>query len=230
MQSGFLDAQPLMLNMDVFLSQVATTLIALFPIANPIGAVPIFYTLTDGDTPKNRRKQAFSTAINVAVVLCAFFVLGQFILSFFGITLGVLQIAGGLVVSHTAWEMVAVRKRLTDREHQEAMEMEDVSFVPMAMPLVSGPGAIGVVIGMAATSRGWPKEAGVVLGILLLALLLYFFLALGEPIIKRLGKTGVGVLNRILGFFVLAIGVQLIVYGVFDILQQNASLLLRQAG
>lgn len=213
--------------MEAFLSQVAGTLVALFPIANPIGAVPIFYTLTDGDTPRFRRKQALSTAINVALILCAFFVLGQFILSFFGITLGVLQIAGGLIVSHTAWEMVAVRKRLTDREHQEAMEMEDVSFTPMAMPLVSGPGAIGVVIGMAAGSRGWPKEAGVVLGIVLLALILYFLLVLGEPLVKRLGRNGLGVLNRVLGFFVLAIGVQLIVHGMFDLLRQNAPNLLK---
>lgn len=213
--------------MDAFLSQVAGTLVALFPIANPIGAVPIFYTLTDGDTTKFRRKQALSTAINVALILCAFFVLGQFILSFFGITLGVLQIAGGLVVSHTAWEMVAVRKRLTDREHQEAMDMEDISFTPMAMPLVSGPGAIGVVIGMAASSRGWPKEAGVVLGIVLLAVIVYLLLVLGEPLVKRLGRNGLGALNRILGFFVLAIGVQLIVHGVFELLRQNAPSLLR---
>ncbi len=213
--------------MEAFLSQVAGTLIALFPIANPIGAVPIFYTLTEGDTPKFRRKQALSTAINVALILCAFFVLGQFIVSFFGITLGVLQIAGGLIVSHTAWEMVAVRKRLTDREHQEAMAIEDISFTPMAMPLVSGPGAIGVVIGMAANSRGWPREAGVLLGIVLLSLILYFLLALGEPIVKRLGRNGLGVLNRVLGFFVLAIGVQLMVYGILDLLRQNAPSLLR---
>lgn len=207
--------------MEAFLSQVAETLVALFSIANPVGAVPIFYTLTEGDTPKFRRKQALSTAVNVALILCAFFVLGKFILSFFGITLGVLQIAGGLIVSHTAWEMVTVRKRLTDREHQEAVEMEDISFTPMAMPLVSGPGAIGVVIGMAENSRGWPKEAGVVLGIGLLALILYFLLALGGPLVKRLGRNGLGVLNRVLGFFVLAIGVQLIVYGVFDLLKQH---------
>jgi multiple antibiotic resistance protein len=216
-----------MLDMDVLLAQVAATLVALFPITNPIGAIPIFYTLTDGDTPKYRRKQALSTAINVALILCTFFVLGQFILSFFGITLGVLQIAGGLIVSHTAWEMVTVRKRLTDREHQEAVEMEDISFTPMAMPLVSGPGAIGVVIGMAASSRGWPREAGVVLGILLLATILYLLLVLGEPMVKRLGRNGLGVLNRVLGFFVLAIGVQLVVNGVFELLKQNAPRLLR---
>lgn len=119
------------------------TLAALFPIANPIGAVPIFYSLTAEDTPRYRLNQARKTALNVIGVLVTFLLIGKLILSFFGISLGVLRIAGGLIVGHTAWEMVTARRRLTNEEHQEAVDKEDVSFTPMAVPMIGDPGVIG---------------------------------------------------------------------------------------
>ncbi len=94
------------------------TLVALIPIANPIGAVPVFYSLTDTDSDRYRMRQARSTAINVTWLLAVFFLGGKFILSFFGISLGVLRVAGGLLVGHTAWEMVTARQRLNATEHQ----------------------------------------------------------------------------------------------------------------
>lgn len=84
------------------ISYTVGTLAALFPIANPVGAVPIFYSLTATDTPNYRLRQAQKTALNVILVLATFFLAGQLILNFFGISLGVLRIAGGLIVAHTA--------------------------------------------------------------------------------------------------------------------------------
>ena len=109
---------------------------ALFPIANPIGAVPVFYTLTATETSSQRHQQALQTATNVVLVLAVFLVAGRWILEFFGISLQVLRLAGGLLVAHTAWEMVTVRQRLTPSEKDEAMEKEDISFTPMAVPLI----------------------------------------------------------------------------------------------
>jgi multiple antibiotic resistance protein len=160
-------------------------------------------------------------------VLWAFFLAGKFILSFFGISLGVLQIAGGLVVSHTAWEMVSARPRLTEHENREAVDMEDISFTPMAVPIVSGPGAIGVTIGMSEQTTQWTGIVGCLLGITLLGIILYLLLALGEPLVKILGKNGLGMMNRILGFFVLAIAVQLIVNGALALLKESIPSLLR---
>lgn len=137
------------------ISYTVGTLAALFPIANPLGAVPIFYGLTAADTSKYRLRQAQKTALNVILVLATFFLAGKLILSFFGISLGVLRIAGGLIVAHTAWEMVTSRQRLTSQEHKEAVDKEDVSFTPMAVPMVSGPGAIGVVIGLLTKASQW---------------------------------------------------------------------------
>ena len=203
------------------------TLAALFPIANPIGAIPIFYSLTAEDTPRYRLQQAQKTTFNVFVVLVAFLFLGQLILSFFGISLGVLRIAGGLIVAHTAWEMVTAQQRLTTQEHQEAIDKVDISFTPMAVPMIGGPGAIGVVIGFATQARQWSDYLGCLLGIGLFSVSLYLCLVLGEPLIEKFGATGMGALNRILGFLILAIAVQLIANGTVEIIKLAAPTLLK---
>lgn len=203
------------------------TFVTLFPIANLLGAVPIFYSLTSADTQSYRRRQVRQTTINVILVLVTFLVAGKLILAFFGISLGVLQISGGLIVAHTAWEMVAARQRLTEAESQEAVDKEDISFTPMAVPMVSGPGAIGVVVSLSERAKEWMAFWGCLVGIVLLGMLLYLFLALGEPLIKRLGKNGIGALNRVFGFFILGIAVQLIADGTLALLQQSAPGLLK---
>lgn len=202
----------------------AVTLAALFPIANPVGAIPIFYSLTATDTPRYRLKQAQRTALNVVLVLAIFFLVGKLILSFFGISLPVLRIAGGLIVGHTAWEMVTARPRITDSEHKAAIDQEDISFTPMAVPMISGPGAIGVVIGLSTKATQWSDYAGCLLGLAGLGLVLYLCLRLGESLIERLGKNGLGALNRVLGFFILAIAVQLITDGLLELLHPSAQL------
>lgn len=210
-----------------FLSSILGILTALFPIANPIGAVPIFYSMTVSDSQAYRRRQAQQTTINVVLVLIAFLLVGRLILSFFGISLGVLQIAGGLVVAHTAWEMVTARQRLTESEHQEATDKDDISFTPMAVPIISGPGAIGVIIGLSERAQDWIAYSGYLIGIVLFGIVLYLCLALGEPLIRIMGKNGIGAMNRVLGFFILGIAVELIANGTIAFIRQTAPELLR---
>jgi multiple antibiotic resistance protein len=198
------------------------TLAALFPIANPIGSVPIFYSLTARDTPGERRKQAQKTAINVVLILAVFLLGGRTILEFFGISLNVLRIAGGLLVANAAWEMVTSRQRLTDSEQQAGAEKEDISFTPMAIPLIAGPGSIGVTIGLATKLTHWSDYLGCLIGIVLFGGLLYVCLVLGESLLSILGRNGLGALNRVLGFFILAIAVQLIADGVISLFQTAA--------
>lgn len=193
---------------------------ALFPIANPIGAVPVFYSLTATETSSQRHQQALHTATNVVLVLAVFLVAGRWILEFFGISLSVLRLAGGLLVAHTAWEMVTVRQRLTPSEKDEAMEKEDISFTPMAVPLISGPGAIGVVTSLSISFNHWVEYLESLVGIVLIGISLYLCLVLGEPLIKRLGRNGVGALNRVFGFFILAIGVRFIADGSISLLKE----------
>ncbi|MBW4473161.1 MAG: MarC family protein [Stenomitos rutilans HA7619-LM2] len=196
------------------------TFVALFPIANPIGAAPVFYSLTEADSDRYRMQQARMTAINVIWLLAAFFLIGKFILAFFGISLGVLRIAGGLLVGHTAWEMVTARQRLNATEHQDAQDKDDISFTPMAVPLIGGPGAIGVVIGMSERATQVVDYVGCLVGIGLLGIVLYLCLVLGETLAKRMSSSGLGALNRVLGFFILAIAVQFVADGVADLVKQ----------
>jgi multiple antibiotic resistance protein len=201
------------------LNYTIVTLAALFPIANPIGAVPVFCGLTETDTRSERKKAAQQIVINVVVILAAFLLGGRAVLEFFGISLNVLRIAGGLLVANAAWEMVTSRQRLTDSEQEARHAQEDITFTPMAIPLIAGPGSIGVVIGLATKMTQWSDYLGCLIGIFLFGGLLYICLMLGESLLSMLGRNGLGALNRILGFFILAIAVQLIADGVISLMQ-----------
>src|SRR3984957_239479 len=128
----------------------AATFLALFPIVDPFGGIPIFFTLTASWTAKDRNRTALKTGIWVFAILITFLFVGRFLLYFFGISLPVLKIAGGLIVANTAWGMVTSHARITPAETDEAQVKEDISLTPLAMPLMSVPGAIGVVMGLAA--------------------------------------------------------------------------------
>lgn len=208
--------------MEHLLTQAIATFFALLPIANPIGAVPIFYSLTAVDSSSHRHEQVRQISINVVLVLVLFFLAGRLILEFFDVSLGVLRIAGGLLIAHTAWEMVTVRPRLTPPEKEEAYEKEDIAFTPMAVPMLSGPGAIGVVMGLSARASEVTDYLGSLVGILVLGVIIFVCLELGELVMLRMGKTGIGAFNRVMGFLILAIAVQFIGEGTFAFIQSTA--------
>jgi len=197
-------------------SAALTTFLALFPIVNPFGGIPLFFSLTTDFTPEERRYTALKTALYVIAILVVFMLFGRFVLNFFGISLPVLKIAGGLIVANTAWGMVTGSSRITEKENREALTKEDISLTPMAMPMLSGPGSIGVVMGLAAHADHSLVYVGMILGILAIGLTVYLFLRLGGPLVKQLGPGAVGAISRIFGFLILAIAVQLVWDGVAD--------------
>jgi multiple antibiotic resistance protein len=186
------------------------TFLALFPIVNPFGGVPMFFALTTDMDRVERRKTALKTSLYVIAILIVFLFFGRFVLNFFGISLPVLQIAGGLIVANTAWGMVTASSRMTPAESHEATTKEDISLTPMAMPMLSGPGSIGVVMGLAAHADSMAAYVGMVIGIVALGLVVFLFLSLGGPFVKRLGPGATGAINRIFGFLILALAVQLV--------------------
>ena len=163
----------------------AATFLALFPIVDPFGGVPIFFTMTSSWTPEDRRRTALKTGIWVFVILVTFLFFGRFVLHFFGISLPVLKIAGGLIVANTAWGMVTSHARITPEETDEALDKEDISLTPLAMPLMSGPGAIGVVMGLAAQVDSTASYMGMVIGIAAVALTVFLFFYFGGPLVRR---------------------------------------------
>jgi len=200
-------------------SAAAETFLALFPIVNPFGGVPLFFSLTADFDPEERKRTALKTAAYVIGILVVFLFFGRFVLIFFGISLPVLKIAGGLIVANTAWGMVTGNSRITAAESDEAATKEDISLTPMAMPMLSGPGSIGVVMGLAANADSTIAYLGMVIGIAALGGVVYLFLRLGGPLVKRLGPGATGAINRIFGFLLLAIAVQLAWDGVADFKQ-----------
>lgn len=195
-------------------SAAVETFLALFPILNPFGAVPLFFSLTTDFSPAERKQTALKTALYVVAILVVFLFFGRFVLIFFGISLPVLNIAGGLIVANTGWAMVTGNERMTSAESSEAIQKEDISLTPMAMPMLSGPGSIGVVMGLAAHADSMIAYIGMVVAIVVLGIIVYLFLGLGGPLVKRLGPGASGAINRIFGFILLAIAVQLVWDGV----------------
>jgi len=200
--------------MESFLSALALAFVTLFPIVDPPGAIPVFCTLTADSRSEVRRRMAFKTALNVLIILLVFYFVGEFILEFFGISLGVLKIAGGVVVAHTAWDMLTSKDKIPSADTQEMQTKEDISFTPMALPLLSGPGAIGAAIGLSIPGTQIMYTLGISAGIFLASVTVYIALMLSIPILRVLGKAGIDILKKIMGFFILAIAVQLMVSGI----------------
>jgi multiple antibiotic resistance protein len=194
----------------------SATFLGLFPIVNPSGGVPLFFSLTSNLSAGERNRTALKTGIYVTVILIFFMFLVRFVLVFFGISLPVLKTAGGLIVANTAWGMVTASSRITGAESHEASTKEDISLTPMAIPILSGPGPIGVVMGLAADADSKVAYLGMVIAIAAIGLTVYLFFRLGGPLVERMGRCATGAINRIFGFFILAIAVQLVWDSVAD--------------
>ncbi|MDQ4145971.1 MAG: MarC family protein [Actinomycetota bacterium] len=196
-----------------FASAAAATFLALLPIVNPVGNLPLFVALSSEASEAERRSIAWKASRNVILILGTFLLIGRFLLHFFGISLPVLRVAGGLIVGHTAWRMVTGRGELSEAEHTEAVGKESISLVPLAIPILAGPGAIGVVIALSAHMSHWSAYIGHLLGVTAVGLAIALVLRMGEPMARRLGHNRVGVLNRLSGLLILAIAVQLVADG-----------------
>jgi multiple antibiotic resistance protein len=191
-----------------------SALAALLPITNPIGGLATFAGLTNGVGRSAMRRQAVMTGVYVFGILTVFALFGSLVLEGLGIGLPALQIAGGLVVAHSGFGMIVSRETLTDDEKTHGVSKADVSFSPMALPLIAGPGAIGVVIALTARHPGIVNRLGVIVAVLAIAALVTVLLRFGTPLVDKLGPTGLGALTRIIGFLTLAIGVELVTHGV----------------
>ena len=199
-------------------SLFVSVLAALFSVVNPIGAIPLFLGLTPGDTPQERNTTAWHTSLWFVLILLAFFFLGTSILSFFGITISAIRVAGGIIIMSSGYSLLqgkfAESRAVGAKVKAEAMAKDDISFSPMAMPMLSGPGSISLLIGLYATNEGWPERFVIAGAVLLMGVLIYFILRLAPMLRRVLGLGGLKALSRIMGFLVMAIGIQLLVGGI----------------
>lgn len=208
--------------MELFVSVLA----ALFSVVNPFGAVPVFLALTPTHTPRERQKTARNTSIYFTLILLTFFFAGTYILNFFGINLNAMRIAGGMVILSSGFALLsgkmAESRTVNQQVKEEALEKEDISFAPMAMPMLSGPGSISLLIGMYAENVAWENRLLIASVVITTGILIYGILRYSPYLFKVLGLGGIKALSRIMGFLVMAIGVQNIISGIVDLVKMVA--------
>lgn len=197
--------------MDLFLLSFA----ALFSVINPLGTVPIFLGLTQDDTKESKNKTAFWAAINVCIILIVSFFIGDYVLKFFGISIDVLRIAGGIVICTSGFGLLSgtfsKKRGVSKKVTSDAQHRSDIALTPLAIPMMAGPGSMSLLIAMYQDYQEYSDKAIIVGSILVLTLSVYLILRSANYLSKLLGASGIVAISRIIGFLVLAIGVQYIV-------------------
>lgn len=183
------------------------TYLTLVVIMDPIGVIPVFIALTGKLSPADRRKAAIKAVSAAAALVLIFAVVGRFILEYLHVSVEALGIAGGLLLLLVALEM------LRGLDTPEA-ETTDVALVPLAVPLVAGPGAIATVIVLVQQNPAAIDRAGVGIGIVLALVTVGVALLAADLIARYLSEAFVGFLTRVFGLLLSAIAVQLVVDGV----------------
>ncbi len=207
------------------LSLFLVSLPAVLFVVDPIGVVPIFLAITAGDSEEKIRSTARRACVVACSLLLFFAVFGGVIFKVFGVSLGAFRVAGGILLLITALDMLRARPsetRTTPSETQESVKKEDVALVPLAMPLLAGPGAIATaMVLMARGGEDLLSAVPVLVAIVLTFLTSYFVLRAAGFVQRVLKQSGVAILERVMGLILAAIAVQFIADGGKDLLREK---------
>jgi len=194
--------------------------IAVMVIVDPLGAVPVFLDLTGNHSTPERRRIAGTASIAMAIVLIISCLFGDRILKFFGISIASFRIAGGILLLFLGIAMMHARQcgsKHTPEEDKEAVGKENIAVVPLAMPLLAGPGAISTMIIYSQEATGWGHRGILIASSVVAALTIWIALLLAIPLSKHLGKTGINIVTRVMGLILTAIAVEFIATGLGQI-------------
>ena len=207
-----------------FLSWVGVALITLVPIINPLSTAVLLLGIGAHLSKEERNRQITRACIYMTAILVTFLLLGHVVMVAFGISIPGIRIAGGLVIGYLGFRMLFPDEgQITGEGKQEAQQKRDISFTPLAMPSLSGPGSIAVVITMSSAINGrhGPDKvlayAGVVLAIVITAIFSWLVLRGAGALRRYLGVNGINSLSRIMGFLLICIGAQFVIDGVRDL-------------
>lgn len=207
--------------MDVFIY----VFIALFSVLNPLGAIPVFVGLTADDTKKERTRISIWTAINVCIILLISFFIGQFMLKFFNISIDSLRIAGGLLIVSSGFNLlsgnVSKKRGINKKVANDAMQRNDIALTPLAMPMLAGPGSMSLLIALYEEQTLWSQKISTCIAIIAISFVIYLILRSGHYLSKILGASGLVAISRIIGFIVVAIGIQYITGALINIFNLN---------
>lgn len=199
---------------------------ALLVIVDPLAAIPLFLSLTGQQSRAEKQRTAQVTAVTVAAVLVAAVFLGEPLLGVFGISIASFRVGGGILLLLMAIAMLQARPSRTQRtpeETREAEEKDSVAVVPLAIPLLAGPGAISTVIIYAHQAVTWFDTLFLILASLFVATAIWLALSLAGSLGTALGKTGINIITRIMGLILAAIAVEFMATGLAQLLPGLAS-------
>jgi multiple antibiotic resistance protein len=203
------------------------TFVLAFPavlfIVDPVGLVPMFLSMTGNDSPEKCRTMARRACLTAGLVLTFFALFGTLVFQVFGVTLAAFRVAGGLLLMLTALDMLRAQSPTTKTSAAEVSEgeaREDIAIVPLAMPLMAGPGAIAtVMVLMAQHGAGLDAAVPVIGSIVLTMIIAYLTLRSAQAVKRVLKQTGIAVLERVFGLILAAIAVQFVFDGGRELLK-----------
>ncbi len=211
-----------------FLSSVLVTLVTLLPIINPVSTAILLLGISEHLSKKDLNRQIILACIYMTGILIVFLLAGHFIMTFFGISIPGIRIAGGMVIGFLGFKMLFPGEaKLSQAEKREAIKKNNISFSPLAMPSLAGPGAIATVITISSSidgRHGYDKVfafTGVIIAIVITAIVSWLVLRSAGFVSRILGVNGVDSLSRIMGFLLICIGIQFAIIGIQDLISDS---------
>lgn len=200
-------------------TEILKDFVGIFAILNPLGAIPVYLSMTANKSATEIKRIAIKTSIAVAIILVVSIWLGSIVLQFFGITMPAFRIASGLLVLLVAISMFHAKTSgatNTDQETIEATEQDDIAIVPLAMPLLAGPGAISLVIVNVNQMEHWVEKVLLTLSIFILAAIIWLTLRIANNLGSLMGTAGINTATRIMGLLLAAMAVQSMIQGLVE--------------
>jgi multiple antibiotic resistance protein len=208
--------------------QTFTTLLA---IVNPLEALPIFLKLMEGKDAQEHLQVARQSCFYATLLLFFFLVFGTAMLKVFEVPLSMVRIVGGIVLLRIGFSLFlpsSSNEVIPTGGGDSKKQDRNVAFVPLAMPIMFGPGAIATIIGMSSLVRhpftNFSSMAAICGAIVATMVSVYLILAYARKILRRIGPQGVDAATRIVGFFVSAMGMALIFHGIIEVMQQYGAI------
>ncbi|QCI22130.1 YchE family NAAT transporter [Buchnera aphidicola] len=206
------------MNISIFdLSIYIKFFIGLCALVNPIGMIPIFTTMTHGQSTLERKKTNLIANFSASLILIMSLFFGSNILSAFGISISSFRIAGGVLIISIAFSMISgefINKIKKVKEKKENQTSDNISVVPLAMPLIAGPGAISSTIVWSTYYSTWMNLLGCSLVILLFSFICWLCFQVAPCVVNILGKTGINIVTRMMGLLLMSLGIEFITIGI----------------
>lgn len=194
--------------------------VSLVAILNPVGAVPVFLAMSEGREPALRRRIAVTAAVAVAVTLLAFMLVGTAILGFFGVSLPAFKVGGGVLVMVIAITLLHGRispAKITQEEAADAADFRSIAVVPLAIPVLAGPGSISTIIVMSTEAERADEKAMLAIAIAAVAAGVWAILVAADRLQVYLGRVGITIIGRVMGLLLAAIAVQFMADGLLEL-------------